>query len=104
MTRRRATRHRVNQKVLLAREGLDPIPVTLVDLATLGLSLRGVPGDWQQESRVDCRLEWQDRRLDVRGRVAWCDGDYAGIELDSPPEEQQAEIRSTLEAMLLAAV
>lgn len=101
---RRATRHRVNQEVVLTGAEIDSVNVTLVDLATLGLSLRGAPDDWQQESRIDCRLEWQDRRLDVRGRIAWREGDYVGIELDSPSEEQQTEILSMLESMLLSAI
>ena len=74
--RRRATRHRVNQEVLLTGAEVDPLNVTLVDLATLGLSLRGAPDDWQQESRVAGRLEWQDRHLDVLGRIAWREGDH----------------------------
>lgn len=100
---RRVVRHRINQEVRLAPAQVGSARVTLVDLSTLGMSLRGVPDHWQRDDIVRYRLMWNDKRHRFVGRVAWREAEQVGIELENPSPGQQAEIRETLEQMLRCA-
>ena len=72
----------------------------LIDLSPYGMSMREAPESWQPEDVVEYRLEWGARRLDMRGRVAWREGDWLGIDLLEPSRELQEELQGMLRAML----
>ncbi len=97
---RQSVRHRVNRKVRVQPSNEGALRPTLIDLSAFGMSLRGVPDGWQPGAIVDYRLEWGNRRLDMTARVVWREDDTAGIDLQHPSRELQAEIGQMLEAML----
>ena len=80
--------------------GIGESSATLVDLATLGMSLRRAPAAWEKDGIVGFRLQWADRCLELRGRIAWREGDYVGIDLGDPSTSLQEELQETLEEML----
>ena len=100
VAQRRVVRHRINQEVRLTPGNGASARVTLVDLSTLGMSLRGAPESWQRDEVVRYRLAWNDKRLGLVGRVAWREAEQVGIELRDPTPRQQDELRETLELML----
>ena len=102
VAQRRVVRHRINLAVELTAGG-DSARATLIDLSTLGMSLRDAPERWRREDTVRYRLAWNDRQLGFVGRVAWREAEQVGIELQNPTPALQARLQETLEQMLSCA-
>ena len=81
---RRDVRIRVDAEVILLPADGKCRSTTLENISRRGLSLTGVPSNWEPRRSVSFALISAGRHLDVTGRVSWRRDETVGISFNEP--------------------
>lgn len=74
--------------------------VTVADLSSGGLSLKGAPEIWNEGDQVAFKLDFNHEVLPCEGRVAWVRGSLVGLAFTDPSADHDALIQRSLRRLL----